>query len=133
LPDTERGLAERDLAFFTYRVAEDASADTLAQLPHNVSLLSLLDDGIIVAEPIVYEDFLPRSAAGIFQSNLTGEGSRDDALQGTDYDINVMSEIVGRPVADPHDLYRKQQDASLAEVAAQLDRSIAPITANLTA
>ena len=132
LPDTERGLAEQDLAFFTYRVAEDASADTLAQLPHNVSLLSLLDDGIIVAEPIVYEDFLPRSAAGIFQSNLTGDGSRDDALQGTDYDINVMSEIVGRPVADPHDLYRKQQDASLAEVAAQLDRSIAPITANLT-
>ncbi|MDN6173661.1 MAG: VOC family protein, partial [Yaniella sp.] len=104
LPDTEHGLAREDLAFFTYRVADDVSSETLTQLPEHVTLVSLIDDGIVIAEPIVYEDFLPRSAAGIFQSNLTSEGSRDDALQGTDYDIDVMSEIVGRPVADPHDL-----------------------------
>ncbi|MDN6411777.1 MAG: VOC family protein [Yaniella sp.] len=133
LPDTEHGLAREDLAFFTYRVADDVSSETLTQLPEHVTLVSLIDDGIVIAEPIVYEDFLPRSAAGIFQSNLTSEGSRDDALQGTDYDIDVMSEIVGRPVADPHDLYRKQQDESLAVVSAQLDRVIDSITANLTA
>ncbi|MDN6149803.1 MAG: VOC family protein, partial [Yaniella sp.] len=92
LPDTEHGLAREDLAFFTYRVAEDASSETLAQLPEHVTLVYLIDNGIVIAEPIVYEDFLPRSAAGIFQSNLTSEGSRDDALQGTDYDIDVMSE-----------------------------------------
>ncbi|MGO1942373.1 MAG: 2-oxoadipate dioxygenase/decarboxylase [Yaniella sp.] len=132
LPDTEHGLAREDLAFFTYRVAEDASSETLAQLPEHVTLVYLIDNGIVIAEPIVYEDFLPRSAAGIFQSNLTSEGSRDDALQGTDYDIDVMSEIVGRPVADPHDLYRKQQDESLAVVSAQLDRAIDSIVANLT-
>ena len=133
LPNTERGLAEQDLAFFTYRVADGVSTQTLSGLPHHVSLAALLDDEIIVAEPIVYEDFLPRSAAGIFQSNLTSEGSRDDALQGTDYDIDVMSEIVGRPVADPHDLYRKQQDASLAEVSVQLGRTIDATNVNLTA
>ncbi|MGO1536696.1 MAG: 2-oxoadipate dioxygenase/decarboxylase [Yaniella sp.] len=132
LPDTEHGLAREDLAFFTYRVAEDASSETLAQLPEHVTLVYLIDNGIVIAEPIVYEDFLPRSAAGIFQSNLTSEGSRDDALQGTDYDIDVMSEIVGRPVADPHDLYRKQQDESLAVVSAQLDRAIDSIVANPT-
>ncbi|MDN6149734.1 MAG: VOC family protein, partial [Yaniella sp.] len=92
LPDTEHGLAREDLAFFTYRVADDVSSETLTQLPEHVTLVSLIDDGIVIAEPIVYEDFLPRSAAGIFQSNLTSEGSRDDALQGTDYDIDVMSE-----------------------------------------
>ena len=132
LPDTEHGLAREDLAFFTYRVADDVSSETLTQLPEHVTLVSLIDDGIVIAEPIVYEDFLPRSAAGIFQSNLTSEGSRDDALQGTDYDIDVMSEIVGRPVADPHDLYRKQQDESLAVVSAQLDRAIDSIVANPT-
>lgn len=131
LPNTERDLAVQDLAFFTYRVADGISAETLAKIPQNVSLESLLDEYIVIAEPIVYEDFLPRSAAGIFQSNLTSEGSRDDALQGTDYDIKIMSDIVGRSVADPHDLYRQQQDASLAEVSAQLDRTIDPITTHL--
>lgn len=133
LPNSERGLALEDLAFFTYRVAEDVSDAILAALPETVTLVSLIDAGIVVAEPIVYEDFLPRSAAGIFQSNLTGEGSRDDALQGTDYDIDVMSEIVGRTVADPHDLYRAQQELSLDKVSKQLGRTIESFTANLTA
>src|SRR5699024_11653504 len=39
LPDTEHGLAREDLAFFTYRVAEDASSETLAQLPEHVTLV----------------------------------------------------------------------------------------------
>ena len=42
------------------------------------SLRELVEAGVLVPEPIVYEDFLPRSAAGIFQSNLTDEGTRDD-------------------------------------------------------
>lgn len=33
----------------------------------------LIDRGLVQAEPITYEDFLPVSAAGIFQSNLGGE------------------------------------------------------------
>jgi hypothetical protein len=32
------------------------------------------DGGRLVPRPVVYEDFLPRSAAGIFQSNLTSAG-----------------------------------------------------------
>src|SRR5699024_10514813 len=130
LPNTERGLALEDLAFFTYRLADDVSEAVLSELPETVSLGSLIDSGVVEAEPIVYEDFLPRSAAGIFQSNLTGEGSRDDALQGTDYDITVMSRIVGRPVADPHDLYRAQQEDSLREISTKLNRTIEPITAD---
>jgi len=133
LPNTERGLALEDLAFFTYRLADDVSEAVLSELPETVSLGSLIDSGVVEAEPIVYEDFLPRSAAGIFQSNLTGEGSRDDALQGTDYDITVMSRIVGRPVADPHDLYRAQQEDSLREISTKLNRTIEPFTADLTA
>ena len=74
-------------------------------------------------EPIVYEDFLPRSAAGIFQSNLTDEGSRDDDLLGTPYDLDLLSKVIGRPIADPALLYEAQQNASLAAAAEQLGLS----------
>jgi uncharacterized glyoxalase superfamily metalloenzyme YdcJ len=68
----------------------------------------------------VYEDFLPRSAAGIFQSNLTDEGTRDDDLLGTPYDIETLGQVIGRPIADPTLLYQAQQSASLAAAAEQL-------------
>ena len=68
---------------------------------------------VLAATPIVYEDFLPRSAAGIFQSNLTDDGSRDDALAGTGRDAGWLSDVMGVAVADPLALYAAQQDASL--------------------
>lgn len=127
LPQTERGLAEQSLAFFTYRLAEGAHASATALADgKQISIWELVDAGHVVAEPIVYEDFLPRSAAGIFQSNLTGEGSRDDAQAGTDYDITVMEQFVGRTVHDPNDLYAAQQQASLAALTEAIG---APVTA----
>ena len=75
------------------------------------------------AEPIVYEDFLPRSAAGIFQSNLSGEGSRDDGQQAVAYDAEWLSGVIEREVLDPFALYEQQQNRSLAQVARELDPS----------
>jgi uncharacterized glyoxalase superfamily metalloenzyme YdcJ len=37
----------------------------------------LVASGHVSAEPIIYEDFLPVSAAGIFSSNLGDEGQQD--------------------------------------------------------
>ncbi|MDO5727772.1 MAG: DUF1338 family protein, partial [Bowdeniella nasicola] len=121
LPPTERELAEAGLGFFTYHLFE-ASAGRARELANgaSISVWQLVDAGLVHIEPIVYEDFLPRSAAGIFQSNLTDQGSRDDAQHGTDYDIAVMQDIVGRTVYDPNDLYRAQQDASLAHMSETL-------------
>ncbi len=115
LPSTERELALQGLAFFTYRVA-----GALRQAQGTASLRELVEAGVLVPEPIVYEDFLPRSAAGIFQSNLTDEGTRDDDLLGTPYDIDTLGEVIGRPIADPTLLYETQQSASLAAAAEQL-------------
>ena len=50
----------------------------------------------------------PRSAAGIFRSNLTGSGSRTDEEQGVHRDRAWMSEQLGRTVHDPQDLYARQ-------------------------
>lgn len=110
LPDTERELALQGLAFFTYRVATTPTPTT-----ETATLRELLDAGALVPEPIVYEDFLPRSAAGIFQSNLTDDGTRDDEQASTYYDIHRLSEIIGLPISNPTVLYAAQQDASLAQ------------------
>lgn len=115
LPDTEEELARQELGFFTYRVADDRPAE---EPPRR--LADLLDGGWLIAEPIVYEDFLPRSAAGIFSSNLRDRGSMDATQQGTDRDIAWLSEVVGRPIAPPEELYATQRDASLQTVAHEL-------------
>lgn len=92
-PADEDGLAERGLAYFTYDV--DGA-------------------GNLVRTPIVYEDFLPASAAGIFQSNLTSDGSKDTTQEGTLLDADWMAGALGRDLNDPFDLYAAQSDASRA-------------------
>jgi uncharacterized glyoxalase superfamily metalloenzyme YdcJ len=108
LPRTERGFAVQGLAFFTYRAHPGAAVPA-----DGGTVEDLVACGALVPEPIVYEDFLPRSAAGIFQSNLTDEGTRDDRQSGTYWDIASLSAVVGRPVRDPAELYAAQQEASL--------------------
>jgi uncharacterized glyoxalase superfamily metalloenzyme YdcJ len=113
LPASERELAVTGLGFFTYRVADGGSvAGRVAG--GRMTLRTLIESGIVVPEPIVYEDFLPRSAAGIFQSNLTDEGSRDDHQASTFYDIGRLSDVIGLTISDPTLLYQAQQMSSLA-------------------
>jgi len=122
LPQTETGLALAGLGFFRYRAADPSTSS--GHEGRGATLAGLLESGALVAEPIVYEDFLPRSAAGIFQSNLTDEGSRDDDQLGTPYDLARLSEVVGVAIADPTDLYAASQAASLAEAEAVLGLTI---------
>ncbi|MBO4258591.1 2-oxoadipate dioxygenase/decarboxylase [Streptomyces griseorubiginosus] len=117
MPATERELAERKLAYFTYEVVDDRPRDG-SRPPGD--LAALVIGGWLRATPIVYEDFLPRSAAGIFQSNLSGEGSRDNAREGIAYDAAWMSGAVGREVLDPFTLYEQQQNRSLDRVTREL-------------
>ena len=119
LPATERALAEHGLAFFTYRVAGPAQASA-------ASVSALVDAGAIVPEPIVYEDFLPRSAAGIFRSNLAGEGTRDEGRTAPEYDLARLVGVLGATVHDPMDLYAAQQDTSLRAAAQELGVRIVP-------
>ncbi|GHE04993.1 2-oxoadipate dioxygenase/decarboxylase [Streptomyces alanosinicus] len=118
MPGSERDLAAAGLAYFTYRPRPDRPRDG-SRPPTGPG--ELLRQGWVRAEPIVYEDFLPRSAAGIFQSNLGGEGTRDNDRQGTAYDAAWLSDAIGHEVLDPFDLYERQQRRSLDEVARALD------------
>ncbi|MEU7745714.1 VOC family protein [Nonomuraea sp. NPDC049158] len=113
-PATERDLAVERLAFFTYRPVPQRPRD--GRRP-GTALADLIDHGWVGAEPIVYEDFLPRSAAGIFQSNLTGQGVRDDGRAAADYDGDWLSGAIGAEVLDPFTLYESQQRRSLQDTA----------------
>ena len=116
LPDSEAELARQDLAFFTFSPAERVPDGT--RPPGD--LAGLLDGGWLDAEPIVYEDFLPRSAAGIFASNLSGRGELDAAEGGAPRDADWLAGAIGRPVRTPEQLYAEQRAASLDRAAAAL-------------
>ena len=104
LPATEAGLAAERLAVFTLIAVPDRPRDGRLP-PSRPDLAALLADGWLRAEPVVYEDFLPRSAAGIFRSNLTSDGSRDADQPGADLDADWLAGVLQRPLFDPDHLY----------------------------
>jgi uncharacterized glyoxalase superfamily metalloenzyme YdcJ len=116
LPDSEAELARQDLAFFTFHPVERIADGT--EPPRD--LAGLLAGGWLGVEPIVYEDFLPRSAAGIFASNLTGRGEMDAAEGGAPRDADWLAEAIGRPIRAPEQLYAEQRAESLSRAAAVL-------------
>lgn len=66
-PDSWAGIRAAGLGYFSYSLTEKGrAAGPLAS--HDLD--ALIADGFVRFDPIVYEDFLPVSAAGIFQSNL---------------------------------------------------------------
>jgi uncharacterized glyoxalase superfamily metalloenzyme YdcJ len=107
-PTTEAELAAQDLGWFTYEVDGDGTG--------------------VRREPVVYEDFLPRSAAGIFQSNLTSDGAKDASQEATNRDADWLSGALGRELNDPFDLYADQVDRSLAAAAETLGVDPATLT-----
>ncbi|MFE0171142.1 2-oxoadipate dioxygenase/decarboxylase family protein [Streptomyces sp. NPDC059002] len=117
LPATERELAAQGLGFFTYDAVPERPLDG-GSPPSGIG--ALLRDGWVRAEPIVYEDFLPRSAAGIFQSNLGDKGSRNSGADGVSYDAAWLAGALERDVLDPFALYGREQSRSLDRVAAAL-------------
>jgi uncharacterized glyoxalase superfamily metalloenzyme YdcJ len=133
LPRTERELAVRGLAFFTYRATGRSQArpvdqrrsgasqrSTGATTAYAATLGDLVEAGVLAPEPIVYEDFLPRSAAGIFRSNLAADGTRDEQRTGPAYDIERLSEVLDTRVHDPMDLYAAEQERSVRAAEAGL-------------
>jgi uncharacterized glyoxalase superfamily metalloenzyme YdcJ len=57
------------------------------------------------SKPIVYEDFLPASAAGIFRSNLDRDTETGDAPDDSGYDVQWLAGAIGRDIYDPYALY----------------------------
>ena len=61
----------------------------------------------------MYEDFLPRSAAGIFASNLSEAGTMDADQGGAERDPDWMSDVLGSTVSIPEEIYAQEASTSL--------------------
>ncbi len=112
-PDDHATLRREGLGYYRYALTEAGRAAPAAEraLPAEV----LIERGLVTAEPIIYEDFLPVSAAGIFQSNLGGEEQRTYAARAN---REAFEQVLGAPVADEFAIYERVQAQSLAQLAA---------------
>ena len=107
-PDSDMFLRRQELAYFRYRLTPTGEAHRQAFRPGD-DPQPLIERGWLVAQPITYEDFLPVSAAGIFQSNLGNETqarSRGNASQA------AFENALGCPVLDEFQLYQDAEDRS---------------------
>lgn len=109
-PDDAKTLRVQQLAWFTFRLSEKGRAHP-EQIAAQQNIETLLDAGLISATPMIYEDFLPVSAAGIFQSNL---GSETKARSQGHSSKAEFEKALGAAVQDEIALYAQRQKASLA-------------------
>ncbi|KAL3463590.1 DUF1338-domain-containing protein [Aspergillus heterothallicus] len=125
-PDSWAELRQRGLVYFEYRctgkmvnvpdimIADARSEDLLEKL---------IAEKIVEAVPITYEDFLPLSAAGIFQSNLQGNGQAsasavNEKMVGGDKE--GYERALGCTVMDADDIYASLQRESIKVCARKL-------------
>ncbi|PWB90295.1 DUF1338 domain-containing protein [Methylocystis sp. MitZ-2018] len=106
-PDDDEALRREKLAFFHYSADPSARGSEPLSPP---SLEDLLRTGALRADPIVYEDFLPVSAAGIFRSNL-GEHGEEELIERADR--RAFEAALGAPVFNELALYEEAETRSL--------------------
>lgn len=117
-PDDHAELRRKGLAFYRYSVTaagmEEARREPLLD---DYDMEMLIPAGWVHAEPITYEDFLPVSAAGIFQSNLGGGEQRSYSAAAAQA---AFEEALGAPVQDEFELYDRIERGSIEQVRSDL-------------
>ncbi len=108
-PDDWNGIRTAGLGYFRYSLTESGKA-AAAGATMGVDLETAIAQGLVQFDPIVYEDFLPVSAAGIFQSNLG-----DDAAQEFTASPNqiMFERDLGASVLDEFAHYAEIERASI--------------------
>ena len=104
-PDEWRAIYDQKLGYFRYHRTDAAQG-----ILDSKNICTLLDEGILTISPIIYEDFLPVSAAGIFQSNLGDDAAQADQKPASQ---TAFETALGMSVLDEFTHYQKIQDASL--------------------
>lgn len=115
-PDDLDAMRRQGLAYFRFFPTEKGIAARSNDLPLK-DLEQLINAGHIDFEPLVYEDFLPVSAAGIFQSNL-GDDSQSHYAASSNQQQFQMD--LGRETINELQLYADTQRRSLLECSTQL-------------
>ncbi|MEM9708173.1 MAG: VOC family protein [Pseudomonadota bacterium] len=116
-PDDPTTLRAEGLAYFDYRATDKGRREG----PPEEDLEALIAKGCVAAYPIVYEDFLPVSAAGIFQSNL------GDSAAGEAYAAPSKARFeaaLGAEVYDEFALYGAAEARSIERCRADLGQAL---------
>lgn len=128
-PDTLLQLHEQGLAYFHYQLTTAGAAARGQFTPDTLpDAHTLVSTGLLSITPITYEDFLPVSAAGIFQYNLgikpptdagsqqaTGAESKCQVLPKPSSSQAEFEQALGAAVMDSMSLYGQQQRQSYAQ------------------
>ncbi|AZF10662.1 Uncharacterized protein YdcJ [Pseudomonas sp. R2-37-08W] len=108
-PDDHAQMREQGLAYFRYFPSETGLA-ARGKSDQPRTLEGLISAGHVEVEPLVYEDFLPVSAAGIFQSNL-GDAAQSHYAANSNKDEFELA--LGRSTIDELQLYGETQQRSV--------------------
>ncbi|MGO4830827.1 VOC family protein [Rhizobiaceae sp. 2RAB30] len=111
-PDDWNEIRRAGLGYFLYSVSAFPASKTAG-----MDLEDLIEAGIVRLDPIVYEDFLPVSAAGIFQSNLGDHAAQDFVASPNQ---RLFEQDLGAPVANEFQLYADMERTSIARCLAAL-------------
>lgn len=111
-PDSWDDIRNQGLGYFEWSVTGTPAVEGDAE--------ALLKAGALRCDPIVYEDFLPVSAAGIFQSNLGDSDVQDFAASPNQRKFEAD---LGAPVLDEFAHYAEIEAASLATSLRTLGRA----------
>jgi uncharacterized glyoxalase superfamily metalloenzyme YdcJ len=120
-PDDWEEMRRLDLCWFRYYFADNSNSELEKIKGEAHSIEELIRRGAVKYEAFVYEDFLPLSAAGIFQSNLgkAGEKGRGESRSrkvslGTAARKELEDAVCGT-IVDEMDVYAVLQEESLEE------------------
>ncbi len=111
-PSDYAEMREQEMAYFTYFVTDKGKVYS-GDVPS--SLDEMIADGLVDYMPIVYEDFLPVSAAGIFASNASDKDHVDDFESSSKEDFE---KALGHAVINPFELYADVENKSIDAVMA---------------
>ncbi|KAJ4387548.1 hypothetical protein N0V93_008143 [Gnomoniopsis smithogilvyi] len=113
-PDSWDELRRQKLIYCEYQCESDAREKLAGLDVSGKACATLLDvlvqQGILTARPLTYEDFLPFSAAGIFQSNLQ---SKKPATTAADPATPSVEVVVGKAGGDREGYERAMQCSAL--------------------
>lgn len=119
-PDEWNELRRMGLGYFAYSLTEAGQGADMS----GMELDTAIERGLVRFDPIVYEDFLPVSAAGIFQSNLGDQAAQEFRASPSQ---EMFERDLGCPVLDEFAHYHRIE---LATIATCLGRA-APVPAHV--
>ncbi|MDO6743580.1 DUF1338 family protein [Tenacibaculum soleae] len=118
-PDTYEELQSKNLAFFHYFTTDKSKNIAKDKTYTKSDLNQLLKDNYLTVEPLVYEDFLPVSAAGIFASNLGTDDAKHEYNESSNQ--SLFEKDLGEPVYELMKWYENIQNETINKCLAQIN------------